>query len=461
VGAWTNYGSAISLQLNDKIEAMNFTLEATSYYDSPLVSATYAPLITTLPNPLITPVGGGFSGATFPTVVTIDDNVVPSADSEMKYKVLRADGTTKTNWTQYNGAITIAYGETVMAQNLSKNTDYFANSDITQETYLLSEVLKLPPPVLTETTTAGKKYVTIALDTSTGFTYPAGSYIQYALKGLDPGVRSDDTPNTGSKYGTPIAVATNVTEFVVTARAYPPKSLNTAYDSSDPADIDIDFPSAAPSLTGARLDVDTSHLIYPFNQGKSDKHAHFYNENNGKNDTAGYTGVDMMNMMQGLRSIQAQIPAGVRFKIIVANAGLSPAAKVVINKTFNPADATSYMSASTYDDLALAGLPIYSTNGITGTTKLTQLLVYYDIAGVESGGALGSTTGFVKGNKPGKLGEWRNGALTIQAVLVKSDGTPGYTTNPAYSNGGVQGVATSGLLWECTIFHHGNSGPYQ
>jgi hypothetical protein len=37
---------------------------------------------------------------------------------------------------------------------------------------------------------------------------------------------------------------------------------------------------------------------------------------------------------------------------------------------------------------------------------------------------------------------------------VNADGTDAFTTDPSLSVGGVQGVATSGLLWEMTLFWH-------
>jgi len=35
-----------------------------------------------------------------------------------------------------------------------------------------------------------------------------------------------------------------------------------------------------------------------------------------------------------------------------------------------------------------------------------------------------TVTGSVRGNDPGQFGEWRNGALTVQAIRVNDDGTP-------------------------------------
>ena len=62
----------------------------------------------------------------------------------------------------------------------------------------------------------------------------------------------------------------------------------------------------------------------------------------------------------------------------------------------------------------------------------------------------------MKSNDPGAHGEWRNGALTIQAVAVDASGADTFTTDTSISAGGVQGGATSGLLWESTVFWHWN-----
>jgi competence protein ComGC len=454
VGAWTNYASAISLHLGDTLEAKNFSLDTTSYNDSPSDSETYLALQGKLPNPLISPTGGGFNALTFPASVTIDANGAPTGKYDLKYMILHADGTVK-NWTIYtSGAIAIKYGDVVTAQNFTKDPDYYLDSDPDVETYLLSEVIKLPPPILTEVTIAGKKYVSIAMDSTAGIAIPTGSYIQYTIDGRDPGVSATDTPTTGTKYGTPIPVPGKATEFIVTARLYPPKTTTAAaaYDTSDYDDIDVDLPStASPGLADGHIDVDTSHLLYPFNQGKTDAHQHAYD------DKYSTTGVNMMGFGDGrtrLVNLQMQIPAGVRFKIIVSNANLTTGGRLVINKDYNENDSSTYVGVAAYDDTALASLPVYTTNGIAGTTQLTKLGVYFQANAINSGQVNPSSTGLVKSNTPGPGGVWRSGALTIQAVKVNSDMTDGFTTNPAYSAGGVQGTATSGLLWECTIFWH-------
>ena len=161
-----------------------------------------------------------------------------------------------------------------------------------------------------------------------------------------------------------------------------------------------------------------------------------------------------------LKNIPAYVPNGVKFKIIVANADLSPGGRLVINKIYNSLDPTTYTSVTNYDDTAPSALPIYSLDGIAGTTRLTQLGLYFDTSVIGSGGLIGTVTGAVRSNTTGLLGEWRNGALTVQLVKVNTDGSPAFTTSTSISNGGVQGVATSGLLWETTFFWHHNAPAY-
>jgi hypothetical protein len=111
-----------------------------------------------------------------------------------------------------------------------------------------------------------------------------------------------------------------------------------------------------------------------------------------------------------------------------------------------------------YDDIALADLPIYSLSGVDGTTALSEFGVYFHDLSIPLGDLHPSETGCVKDNDAGAAGEWRNGALTLQAVAVTSDGADDFTTDTSLSAGGAQGVATSGLLWEATVFWHW-SGP--
>jgi len=94
----------------------------------------------------------------------------------------------------------------------------------------------------------------------------------------------------------------------------------------------------------------------------------------------------------------------------------------------------------------------YSLSGANGTSKLTSLQLSVDPAAIASGGLQPTVTGCVRANDPGPDGEWRNGAITLQAVAIGSDGS--IPTDLSMSAGGVQGVATADLLWEVTLFWH-------
>ena len=203
------------------------------------------------------------------------------------------------------------------------------------------------------------------------------------------------------------------------------------------------------------MDVDTSSRIYPYRRGNTDGHVHAYDK---RYNTAG---ADFFNLQGGkLRNVTQNVTPGTKFKIIAANGNLSPGARIVINNAYNPSNPGTYTNVTQYDNTPISGLPVYSLNGVNGTTLLSSFGIYIDPATSNSGGLIQGNTGHVKNNTPGIYGEWRNGALTIQVVLVNDDGSDGFTVNTSFSNGGLQGVATTGLLWEATLFHHGSGGPY-
>jgi hypothetical protein len=276
---------------------------------------------------------------------------------------------------------------------------------------------------------------------------PTGARIYYTTNGTDPGIKSTEDPVSGTLYtaGHPISVASKVDFLEVIARLYPPMADKIHFDTSDMSDLDLDL---SPGLAGGHIDVDTSHLIYPLNSGTTDGHVHAYD------DKYNVTSVNMMAFLNtALVNIQKQIPAGIRFKFIVGNSSLSPGGQFAING--------STQSVGSYAGTSLSALTIYSTDGVAGSTKLTSLSMNFATDTISTGGLIPTVTGFVRGNKVGKKGEYRNGALIVQAVKVNADGSAAFTTNLAESNGGSQGVAASGLLWECTMFWHWNGGPYQ
>ena len=286
---------------------------------------------------------------------------------------------------------------------------------------------------------------------------PPGTRIYYSGDDVTPGVVRDanglDNPSSGQLYTGPFTVQNNDIngnkKYLIQARLYPPTALPQWFAASDASYLEIE--AASPG----HMDVDTSSRIYPYRRGNTDGHVHAYDK---RYNTAG---ADFFNLQGGkLRNVTQNVTPGTKFKIITANGNLSPGARIVINNAYNPSNPGTYTNVTQYDNTPISGLPVYSLNGVNGTTLLSSFGIYIDPATSNSGGLIQGNTGHVKNNTPGIYGEWRNGALTIQVVLVNDDGSDGFTVNTSFSNGGLQGVATTGLLWEATLFHHGSGGPY-
>ena len=287
---------------------------------------------------------------------------------------------------------------------------------------------------------------------------PPGTRIYYTTDGTDPGVTRDanglDNPTSGQLYSSSIPIPSTLqngqSEFTVHARLYPPTTLPQWFSASD-----TNYFSAAIGLEGGHMDIDTSSFIYPYRRGRTDGHVHAYDKK------YNVVGASFFNFADSkLRNIPLNVPAGTRFKIIVSNGDLSPGGRLVINKAYNPADPATWVYVNAYDNVLPSALPIYSLEGLEGTTRLTEFGLYLDLGVIAAGGLIPTVTGAVRSNTPGRNGEWRNGALTVQVVKVNADGSDAFTVNTSFSGGGFQGVATSGLLWETTYFWHSNTGPY-
>jgi hypothetical protein len=221
-------------------------------------------------------------------------------------------------------------------------------------------------------------------------------------------------------------------------------------DGTDPtakSDDADDMDGYGEGLYGGHFDVDSSTTLYPIGAGASDAHDH------GFSDDYEVTGVDFFDMHGGkVHEITDDITdVDQPFKLIIANSDLSNGARVVLNGTYNDQDYTTWTKATIYDDTTPT---VYSLSGAGNTTKLSSAGVYFHWLAIPLGQLHHSQTGCVKGNDAGANGEWRNGALTVQAVAVNTDGTDAYTADTSLSAGGSQGVARSGLLWEMTVFNH-------
>jgi hypothetical protein len=213
-----------------------------------------------------------------------------------------------------------------------------------------------------------------------------------------------------------------------------------APDKTANGPLPVQLPQAqSGGVPGGHFDFDTSIDTYEFRAGTTAAHVHEYD------DAFNVTGVDMFKLLDPkLVSPGDVIEKDQRFKIIVANAELSPGARITINgQTFL---ATDWQNRSLSDDL-----PIFSLSGAAGTQKLTALAVAFDPKKSISTQLIPTETSLVRSNAPGPRGSYRAGALTIQMIDSK-DGQ-------IDENLGVAKIGAAGMLWEATLFWHQKAMP--
>lgn len=278
---------------------------------------------------------------------------------------------------------------------------------------------------------------------------------------------NDDDPDGDSLIVTDTGIAGNGTASIdpVTGNViYTPQPGFTGSDSFtytisdgeggfDTASVDVSVlatPGNTEGVWGGHFDLDYDTSL----GGDTDGHDHAYD------DDYGVLGVDYFNAQgSSFSGVNDELSGGQRFKIIVANGDLSPSARISINQTYDEGDPSTYLLVTDYDDTATDDLTVFSLDGTAGTIQLTSLSIMFTETSIAEAGFLPSETGAVRDNTAGPDGEWRNGALTLQLVEVNDSGD-NFTTDPSLSSGGVQGVATSGLLYESTIFWHWDEGIY-
>ena len=122
---------------------------------------------------------------------------------------------------------------------------------------------------------------------------------------------------------------------------------------------------------------------------------------------------------------------------------------------------TLVKGASDYDDYAVDELAVYSLGGASGTRALQGLELQFNEDTILEGSVIPTNTGDVKSNVLGKQNEWRNGALTVQLVAINADGSDAFSLDASLTaQGGAHGPATTGLLWEGSLFWHWDGDSY-
>lgn len=203
---------------------------------------------------------------------------------------------------------------------------------------------------------------------------------------------------------------------------------------SDAGDEPTAFPgqTGVNGITGGHFDLDTSTQIYAAGKGTTNHHVHEYDKAHKT------TTIDFFNLIDAkFNNIQSTIPSGQKFILNIVNASLSPGGVLDINGSLS--------GVAKY-----AAGPVYTIGPASGgAVPLSQFRLGFSPDVLANGGLVPTSTKCVRANDPGELGEYRNGALTIQALDPSN-----YSLDPA------TGAAASGLLWEATVFWHWNGGCY-
>lgn len=198
---------------------------------------------------------------------------------------------------------------------------------------------------------------------------------------------------------------------------------------------------AEEGIVGGHFDLDTSHLVYAPSAGTTDHHVHQYDDKYQTN------GADFFNLLEaGLGEIQTVIPAQKRFILIISNAELSTGGRLEINGSSQNVLTFQNQGRGLIANGASPQAYTIGTPTKAGDLKLSALKIYFDKDVIAQNGLVPTETGCVRKNQPGAKGEYRDGALIIQALdadLNKID--------PAT---GVASATGGGLLWEATIFWH-------
>jgi len=245
-----------------------------------------------------------------------------------------------------------------------------------------------------------------------------GSLISFVLAACDRNNFSSKAPTSEA-----IVVPTETVDEADAATATP----------AAPA-VDTRPQTQAGGIPGGHFDLDTAIQTYAFNEGTTSAHVHEYD------DKFNVTGVDFFKLLDSkfVDPTEAMTPEQT-FKIIVANAQLSPGARLAINGQSYTAEDWQKRSQS-------GDLPVFSLGGVAGTQKLISLTLTFDPQKSISTQLIPTATDLVRSNAPGPGQTYRAGALTIQMIDARNG-----QIDPTL---GVAKIGLPGMLWESTLFWH-------
>ncbi|MFV1993821.1 MAG: type II secretion system protein, partial [Verrucomicrobiales bacterium] len=450
---WVAYdGSPLVIAPGTTIDYMSESLLPDTYDNSQANTASFNAIPIYLEAPVIQPVATQFDYGANEDILVYVSNPNSLSYSTMEYRI------NGSGWQAYSAPFNVnanayldagALVEARVRATPDKYPEYYFDSPVS--------ATLIAQPVLVALVAPGISFsnnvfcVDVATITATLFDpNPQGAAtIYYQIVPVPGGI------------GATSAFAVYSGPFDVTSTDYPEGfgvrtyAAGTTASYSDSPIAERYTESDALGLQGGHFDLDTSSFISSIGNGSTDGHVHEYDVKQLS------TGADLFNLNEGkLQDVPANLPsADTKFKVIVANADLSPGGRLALNTSYVGGDYTTFASVTSYDDTPVAALPVYSLSGIDGTTPLSQLGIFFDPYTIANAGLLPTNTGDLKANVAGKNGEWRNGALTIQLVLVNADGSDGFTLDNTKSAGG-HGVAASGLLHEATVFWHWSGDSY-
>lgn len=208
------------------------------------------------------------------------------------------------------------------------------------------------------------------------------------------------------------------------------------------SELVVDSNPVEGGLAGGHFDLDTSIGIYAAGSGKTNSHTHAYD------DTFNVLYADFLKLFgKGDIGIdQGVVDPSKRFVLTLVNADLSPGAIVSINGKLTGAQAFAKEQLAA---LGSGGKPkVYTIGAPTqpGDEQLKELRIYFGKDIIAQNGIVQKTPPPVWANQPGPNGEYRAGALTIQALDASN-----FKIDPKT---GSAEVVDGGFLWEGMLFWH-------
>lgn len=387
--------------------------------------------------------GGDLPAFTFPLSLHLG-NPNPTGTSKLIYNINFGE------WVSYDSSVPISVPEdsVIQAQAVPFRPAEWNASQLTNSVYN-AFVSKLLPPIIDFSKDKFSGEGDSISVTLTNINFPAISGIFYQIVPV-PGKAGATTEFLAYSSEFPVSSTDYPSGFGVRAFAV---ALKSGYTDSR---IESKFATDVGGLFEGHLDLDTSTTIASINGGDTEAHTHDITTKFGINtiDFFAIPDTKQININEAIRNPNQ------KFKLIIVNGNLSPGLSLVMTHENGGVSQNTDTPVDQYDNTEIKDLSVLSLGGGSGSSRLTSLKMTMTQDVILQAGVIPTNTGDVKGNTLGKQDEWRNGALTLQAVSVDSSGDDAFTTDFTLSNGD-HGAASSGLLWEATLFWHWDGDSYQ